>query len=148
MDRRQQNHAEKKHIRRSPRRAYPHPIGVMAAGPILAGTYRVCKGVQISETGLLFTCTKLDPKSSEEFARWVPVNCRVCVSLMIPGGRSIVIRGTVVRHDKSAQRGVGSQVVQGLTTVAVHFDVLGTNEKRLVRNFVSNKAVNEILDAE
>lgn len=87
-------------------------------GVLYRGRYTVVQAVQISEGGLLFTSReKRDVKSP------------IVLSLLVPGGFSIVARGELIYEVKN-----GSGFNYG-----VKFYSLGFHLKRIIRNYVSAK---------
>ena len=99
--------------RRTPRRVFHRVIGVL-----MDGEYSPVQALQISEGGLLFRATR-------EFQ----MQCSIVLSLIIPGGRGIVVRGSVIYEVKAGQS----------ADFGVKFDALPIPTKRLIRNYVSAK---------
>lgn len=101
-----------KESRRSPRRVYQRPLGVLCLGK-----YNVVQAMQLSEGGLLFTSEEL------EFAE----KAQVVVSLIMPTGHAIVARAEVLYS------------LAGGTQFAVKFVNLPIHLRRAIRNYVSAK---------
>lgn len=102
--------------RRSPRRIYKRPVGILCAG-----RYDVEQASQLSEGGLLF-------RSEKEFS----VHDQVVASLILPSGGVVVARGEVI-YEKPEP---GSKRIK---QYGVKFAALGLHLRRWIRNYVSAK---------
>lgn len=114
--------------RRTPRRVYRRPMGIL-----VAGHYEVVEGRSLSEGGVSFL--RQGPTATtarfayEEFVKGVRIN----ISLILPSGAVIILRGEVVyqNSDKSG------------SSVGVKFDEVPLQQRREIRAYVSAKQVGE-----
>lgn len=100
--------------RRTPRRVYSRPIGVLNRG-----VYQVARGHQLSEGGMLISTTES-----------LKVHERVVVTLVMPGGDNVVARGEIIYMNP----GEGGRPHYG-----VKFTELPLPTRRLIRNYVAAK---------
>jgi PilZ domain len=107
-----------KDVRRSPRRVYSRPIGILCDGH-----YRLVQAVEISEGGIRFI-------SEAQFAK----DERVMFTLVMPGGDSIVVRGTVLRETPGPNRSY---------QYGCQFHALDLHQRRSIRAYVSAKTQEE-----
>lgn len=102
--------------RSSPRRAFRRPVGIL-----FRGRYEVIQGLQISEGGMLI---------ESDFG--MTAKDRLVVSIILPGGDSVIARAQVVylmnRDGKRTSQAFGLQFVD-----------LELPKRRLIRNYVAAK---------
>ena len=101
--------------RRTPRRVFLRAIGLLRHGE-----YILVQALQLSEGGMLF-------QSPVQFA----VGDAIVLSLIIPGGSSIVVRGEVI-YSKPGQGPIEPQY-------GVKFAPLALQPRRLIRIYVTAK---------
>ena len=123
--------AERASGRRSPRRIYRRPVGVL-----VAGRYQVLEGRNLSEGGVLIALPpkKKIPKPDAFVAEDLAVGSSVAISLILPAGSSIVLRGEII-YGKVEE---GSGYVFG-----IKFDTVALHHRREIRNYVSSKQAGE-----
>jgi hypothetical protein len=100
---------------RAPRRAYGRPMGLL-----FKGAYFVCLGVQVSETGMLVAIDLAMTKGE----------CAL-LTLILPGGGSVVTRGEVVNFRSKGD--------SGLPEFGFKFTEIKISDRRQIRNYVSAK---------
>ncbi len=100
--------------RRSPRRVFNRAVGVLRDG-----RFELVQALQISETGMAFV-----------MAEGIAVGARLVISLVIPGGAGVILRGFVV----SERDPVGK-----LRSYGIQFSTLDLHERRMIRSYVSAK---------
>lgn len=100
--------------RRTPRRTFEHPMGILRHG-----SYDVMQAVQLSEGGMLF-------RSEEQFQ----TKEQIVVTLLMPGGGSVVTRGEII---------YGGPASSGGYQFGVRFPSLAVSERRLIRSYVAAK---------
>ncbi len=110
--------------RRTPRRLFQRPLGVL-----VRGHYMVVAAKQLSEGGLLFEI----PRTSEHLDD-LRVGTALALSILLPVGAGLVLRGRVIYHAEEKSDVIG---------VGVKFDEILLNQRRLIRNYVSSKPVGE-----
>jgi hypothetical protein len=104
--------------RRTPRRAFVHPVGIL-----VGGRYLLEQALQLSEGGMLISAAdKLD------------VAKQVVVTLVMPGAGYVVARGEII-YGKPAEK--------GQTHYGVKFASLHLNQRRAIRNYVTAKTQKE-----
>lgn len=116
--------------RRTPRRAYRRPVGVL-----VGGHYEVLEGRSLSEGGvsvLLGDAGRTAPKLSLEELR---SGARIAISIILPAGPVLVLRGEVVYREGDAKLG---------HSIGIKFDVVPLHQRREIRNYVSSKQVGEV----
>lgn len=113
--------------RRTPRRVYRRPMGIL-----VRGHYAVMEGRSLSEGGVSFLL-QATGKPAQMNPDDIPAGSRLTVSLILPTGTAVVLRGKVVYHnaDKSGK------------SVGVKFDEVPLQLRREIRNYVSSKQVGE-----
>ena len=100
--------------RRSPRRAFNRAIGLLRGG-----VYELGEAIQISESGLSFvTETRLQAED------------RCVVTLVIPGGGCLVLRGSVITESAKIGR---------MNSYGIEFRALDLHQRRMIRSYVSAK---------
>jgi hypothetical protein len=104
--------------RRTPRRAFVRPIGVLRKGE-----FGLAQGLQLSEGGFLFSC---------DFAM-VQGN-QFLVTLLLPGASSIVARAEIIYQKKDRANGV---------QYGARFSSLEIHQRRAIRNYVTAKTQEE-----
>jgi hypothetical protein len=100
--------------RRTPRRMFQHPIGVM-----YHGKYAVLEAHQLSEGGLLFSSP--EPLTVHDF---------ILATLIMPCGQHVIIRGELVYEIKAGR---------GPFKYGVKFAELPLAQRRAIRNYVGAK---------
>ncbi|RYZ77158.1 MAG: PilZ domain-containing protein [Proteobacteria bacterium] len=105
-------------MRRSPRRVFSRPIGVLCDGH-----YKLAQAIEISEGGIRFV-------SDTRFAK----DERALFTIVIPGGDSVVVRGTVIREIEGPNR---------TFEYGCQFQSLGLHQRRAIRSYVSAKTQEE-----
>lgn len=133
-----------KSSRRTPRRLYRRPVGIL-----VGGRYEVPFGIQLSEGGLLIDT--VDASGRERFtADELGVGQRLTVTMILPTGSSMVLRGSVIYHEDSGSarpsgRANANNVAASAngTAIAIKFDSVPLTQRREIRNYVSSKPVNE-----
>ncbi len=118
-------------MRRTPRRLYRRPVGVL-----VNGHYEVLEGRGLSEDGALLALGDArhlgkPPKFSTIDLR---VGARVAISLILPSGVTLVLRGEVAHHEGNAGSG---------HLIEIRFDVVPLHQRREIRKYVSSKQVGE-----
>ena len=103
--------------RRTPRRVYKRPVGVLCAG-----RYSLTQALQLSEGGLGF-------QSAERFG----APCEAVITLILPGGRCVVARAQII-YEKPAPSSSPGEFLYG-----VKFSNLPLHLRRIVRNYVTAK---------
>jgi hypothetical protein len=112
--------------RRSPRRAYDRPIGIL-----LHGTYKVYRALQLGEGGLAFaTDKKMDVKPNAEGE----IKDHLVVSIILPG----VLEAIVTRAEITYQNVSGRDFHYG-----VQFLEMPLHVRRIIRNYVTAKTQEE-----
>ncbi len=100
--------------RRSPRRVFNRAVGILSGGD-----YELGQALQISEGGVAFvTSTTLQ------------IGAHLVVTLVIPGGAGLVLRGFVV----NARDPIGK-----MNSYGIQFDPLDLHQRRMIRSYVSAK---------
>lgn len=100
--------------RRSPRRVFNRGVGVLCEGQ-----YEVVQALQISEGGLAFvTASRLN------------VGDCLVVTMVIPGGNGLVLRGSVV----NSRDPIGK-----MNSYGIEFKTLDLHQRRMIRSYVSAK---------
>ncbi len=100
--------------RRSPRRAFNRAIGLLHGG-----VYELAEAIQISESGLSFVI---------EAQFQVEDHC--VVTLVIPGGGCLVLRGSVITERAKIGR---------MNSYGIEFHALDLHQRRMIRSYVSAK---------
>lgn len=110
--------------RRSPRRVFNRAIGLLRDG-----VYELGEAIQISESGLSFVIE----------AR-LQVEDQCVVTLVIPGGGCLVLRGSVITERPKIGR---------MNSYGIEFLALDLHQRRMIRSYVSAKtqAESELEDA-
>lgn len=104
--------------RRSPRRVFSRPIGVLCDGH-----YKLVQAIEISEGGIRFV-------SETQFAP----NEKVMFTIVIPGGASVIVRGLILRESDGPNRSY---------MYGCQFNDLGLHQRRAIRSYVSAKTQEE-----
>ena len=113
--------------RRSPRRAYERPIGVL-----LHGTYNVFRALQLGEGGLSFTADKkmsVNPDSNGA------VKDRLVISIILPGVAEAIVTQAEIAYENS----VGHKGYN----YGVQFIEMPLHVRRIIRNYVTAKTQEE-----
>lgn len=113
--------------RRTPRRAYRRTAGVL-----VGGRYTVFEGRSLSEGGIGVTIS--DDPESQPVLQKIRAGVRVVVSLILPSGAALILRGSVVHH--GTEKAVGH-------AIGIKFDAFALHQRREIRNYVSAKAAGE-----
>lgn len=103
---------------RSPRRQYDRPIGLL-----YRGAYFVCRGLQISESGMLVGVDLALEKGD-----------LVVLAVILPSGHSVVTRGEILYARK---------LDSGEPAYGLRFVGIAVEDRRIVRNYVSAKTREE-----
>ncbi len=117
--------------RRAPRRLYRRPVGVM-----VRGHYVVLDGRSLSEGGVLVALgdrgdhSTLSRMSLEE----LPVDAQLTVSMILPAGVTLVLRGRVIYHEGDHSSG---------HSIGIKFSLVPVHQRREIRNYVSSKQAGE-----
>ncbi len=102
----------------------------------MGGRYEVLEGRGLSEDGALIALG--DARHLGQTPRFslkeLPVDARVTVSLLLPTGATLVIRGRVAHHEGDFGSG---------HLVEIKFDAVPLHERREIRKYVSSKQVGE-----
>lgn len=104
--------------RRTPRRAFTRPIGVLRRGE-----YRVSQSVQLSEGGMLIS-TRVKMEAGDH----------IVITAIIHGGESLVVTAEVLYETKSSLSGA---------QYGIKFIDLPLHQRRMIRNYVSAKTLEE-----
>lgn len=103
--------------------------------------YSVFRALQLSEGGLLFEAPTDGAGQFEGDADHAfPVGAKIVISLLLPDGVGIVVRGKTIYHEKPRSEVAGG----GQVGIGVKFDSVALNHRRAIRNFVSSKPVGEL----
>jgi len=140
-------------LRRTPRRPFKRPVGVMCRGH-----YHLLHARQLSEGGVLirigapektrkytgvnqFTYEEELVLSLDDF----PEGQQVLVTFTLPSGFSLIARGQVIYHERDLSE-ESPQFGQG---IGIKFDhsLMPLNHRRHIRNFVSSKLASETEEA-
>lgn len=117
--------------RRTPRRPFQRPVGVLAGGH-----YEVLRARQLSEGGMSIFLgdfgSRLRMKVEE-----VLVGKSVSMTFILPSGDSLSLRGEVIYHDTESGSGLH---------IGVKFGVVPMAERRLIRSYVSSKRAGETVE--
>ena len=106
--------------RKSPRRAFNRPVGIL-----VNGHYLVVEALQISEGGLLVTSyVELSIKES------------IVVTLLLPGGGHAAARAEILYRKKPTEKGQPA-------AFGLQFINLPMMKKRIIRNYVAAKTQEE-----
>ena len=105
---------------RAPRRVYDRPLGLL-----FKGVYFVCQGLEISEGGLLVGVDLALAKGE-----WV------LISLLLPSGSAVVVRGEILYRKPLAEKGV-------LPQFGLKFLGISVADRRAIRDYVSAKTRSE-----
>ncbi len=103
--------------RRTPRRVFNHPIGVLCHG-----IFEVVQAEKLSEGGVGF-------QADGQF----PPHSNVVISMILPGGQMVVTRGVILEPNGDSPPG----------RVAVKFSEMSLQLKRRIRNYVAAKTQEE-----
>lgn len=104
----------KKDMRRTPRRVYERPIGLLRHGE-----YNVVEALQLSEGGMLF---QVKPKFE--------IKDHIVATLILPSGGAVVARGELLYE---------LPTTEGMRKYGVKFIDLGLHLRRWIRAYVSAK---------
>lgn len=117
--------------RRTPRRSYRRPVGIL-----IRGRYEVLEGRSLSEGGVMVAL--MDGTDRRHLPRFsaedLPVGARLTASIILPTGSVIVLRGEVIYHQGDEKVG---------HTVGIKFDGVPLHQRREIRNYVSSKKAGE-----
>jgi len=105
--------------RRTPRRVYQRPIGILCQG-----AYFLAQAHQLSEGGLLFSSDRIFTAGD-----------LIVISLVMPDGGSVVVRAEVI-YERPGKRGSPPQY-------GVRFQSLHIPQRRQIRNYVAAKTQKE-----
>jgi hypothetical protein len=105
--------------RRTPRRVFTHPIGVLCRG-----IFEVVQAEQLSEGGVGFLAAA--------DGQYLP-KANVVISMILPGGAMVVTRGVILEPNIDSKHG----------RVAVKFSEMSLQLKRRIRNYVAAKTQEE-----
>lgn len=115
-----QNFIDQGYYRRKfPRRVLDRRVGVLARGQ-----YFICMAGELGEGGMSF-----------ETEMVIAVNVEVVVTLQIPGGDFVCLRGEVRSRQKKGNRG------QHLMYYGIAFTQIQFTNKRQIRTFVSARTL-------
>lgn len=107
--------------RRSPRRVFTRPIGVLCDGH-----YRLVHAVEISESGIRFSSGSTTGSVGD--ARFAKED-QLVLTILMPNNDAIVVRGAVIR-----------ETIMGSTyQYGCQFESLGLQQRRAIRSYVSAK---------
>jgi hypothetical protein len=117
--------------RRTPRRIFRRPVGVM-----VRGHYVVLDGRSISEGGLLVALGDRGDHSSASRMSLdeLPVEARVSVSIILPAGSTLVLRGKVIYQE-------GDEAIGH--SIGIKFEAVPLQQRRDIRIYVSSKEAGE-----
>ncbi len=104
--------------RRTPRRSFSRPLGVL-----WRGQYRVCRAIQISEGGMLFSTTVK-----------IETNDKIVITAIVDSTESLIVSAEVLYEAKGTP---------GSFSYGVRFIDLPLNQRRMIRNYVSAKTLEE-----
>lgn len=114
--------------RRTPRRPFPRPVGVL-----VSGHYEVLRARQLSEGGISLFLGEFGSRLRIKVEE-VQVGQKLCVTFLLPSGESLCLGGEVIYHD--AESGPGLHIGVKFGTVPLH-------QRRLIRAYVSSKKAGE-----
>lgn len=132
--------------RRTPRRSYRRPVGIL-----MGGRYVVVEGRSLSEGGVLFSLRDLKGELQIRLDDF-QIGTSVAVSLILPAGPVMVLRGAVIYHqdeaedgNQSAARRVSAAAISGPTkAIGIKFYIVPILQRREIRNYVSQKRAGEL----
>jgi hypothetical protein len=103
---------------------------------MVRGHYVVLDGKSISEGGILVALGDREYHStaSHMSREELPVDARVAVSLILPSGSTLVLRGNVIYHEGDETMG---------HSVGIKFESVPLHHRREIRNYVSSKGAGE-----
>ena len=103
----------------------------------MRGHYVVLDGKSISEGGILVALgDREDHSTSSRMAlEELPVDARVTVSIILPAGSTLVVRGHVIYQEGDV--GIGH-------SIGIKFEAVPVQQRREIRNYVSSKRVGEL----
>ena len=113
--------------RRTPRRAYHRSAGVL-----VGGCYAVFQGRSLSEGGIGVTI--VDSPGAEAVLAKVIAGAPVVVTLILPSGAVLLLRGEVVHH--GLEKAVGH-------SIGIKFESVALHQRREIRYYVSAKEAGE-----
>jgi hypothetical protein len=127
--------------RRTPRRLFRRPVGLL-----VEGRYAVVQARQLSEGGMSVTffaagVTWTDPDTQESQSMTlqdVSVGKRVVMTLILPSGTPVILRGELIYHEDGERSGEANVVNLG-----IKFDSVPIHLRREIRNYVSSKQAGE-----
>jgi hypothetical protein len=105
-------------------------------GVLVSGRYEVLEGRGLSEDGVLLALG--DARHLGHPSRFsksdLEVGMRVAISLILPSGVTLVLRGEVVQHEGDAGSG---------HLIEIRFDAVPLHHRREIRKYVSSKQAGE-----
>jgi hypothetical protein len=117
--------------RRTPRRPFQRPVGVL-----VGGHYEVLRARQLSESGMSIFLGEFGSRLRMKVEE-VQVGRPVAMSFILPSGDSISIRGEIIYHDTESGAGLH---------IGVKFGVVSMAQRRLIRSYVSSKRAGETVE--
>lgn len=114
--------------RRTPRRPFQRPVGVLSGGH-----YEVLRARQLSEGGMSIFLGEFGSRLRMKVEE-VQVGKPIAMSFILPSGESISLRGEVIYHDTESGAGLH---------IGVKFGVVPMAQRRLIRSYVSSKRAGE-----
>lgn len=103
---------------------------------MVRGHYVVLDGRSISEGGVLVALGDRDDHStsSRMSLEELPVDARVTVSIILPSGITLVLRGNVIYQEGDDASG---------HSIGIKFEAVPLHQRREIRNYVSSKKPGE-----
>jgi hypothetical protein len=117
--------------RRTPRRPFQRPVGVL-----VGGHYEVLRARQLSEGGMSIFLGEFGSRLRMKVEE-VQVGKSIAMSFILPSGDSISLRGEVIYHDTESGAGLH---------IGVKFGVVPMAQRRLIRSYVSSKRAGESVE--
>jgi len=117
--------------RRTPRRPFQRPVGVLSGGH-----YEVLRARQLSEGGMSIFLGELGARLRMKVEE-VQVGKSMSMTFILPSGDSISLRGEVIYHDTESGSGLH---------IGVKFGVVPMTQRRLIRSYVSSKRAGETVE--
>lgn len=117
--------------RRTPRRPFQRPVGVL-----VGGHYEVLRARQLSEGGMSIFLGEFGSRLRMKVEE-VQVGKPVAISFILPSGDSISLRGDVIYHDTESGAGLH---------IGVKFGIVPMAQRRLIRSYVSSKRAGETVE--
>lgn len=121
------------HVRRTPRRPFQRPVGVL-----VGGHYEVLRARQLSEGGMSIFLGNFGSRLRIKVEE-VKIGQKIGLTFVLPSGHHLSLLGEVIYHD--AESGAGLHI-------GIKFGVVPLHQRRLIRAYVSSKKSGESADVQ